>query len=237
MSALVCELERRHPNTRCRRSATGNRSSYKNNRPEAHSRESRMAFDKRKNVHQWEMSVVRKVVHRHRRRARSLMRDDVDDLCQECMVHWLEVRNRVRPQPGRPPAAFLARIVRNRLGDLIRQYETAKRAGDLDALSLDAPLATREGDATLHELIDDRSHCTGEIRRTRGLQDMRIDLQRAIARLAPHQIYLCGLLSEAGLSVPEVAMKLGIPRDVLYDELKRIRAVFAEVGLGDYLDE
>lgn len=196
-----------------------------------------MAFDKRKNVYQWEMAVVRRVVRRHRRRARSLMRDDLDDLCQECMLHWFEVQELFRPQAGRPPEAYLARVVRNRLGDLIREYESAKRAGDLDAVSLDAPLTHGNDATTLHEVIDDRSHCASDVRRTRGLQDMRIDLRRAIARLAPHQIYLCGLLAESGLSAPQAALKLGIPRDVLYDELKRIRAVFAEVGLGDYLDE
>ena len=98
-------------------------------------------------------------------------------------------------------------------------------------------IAAGENAATLHDLIDDRSHCTHDVRRTRGLQDMRIDLRRAMARLAPHQIYLCGLLAEADLSAADVALKLGIPRGVLYRELQRIRAVFAEVGLGDYLDE
>ena len=196
-----------------------------------------MAFDKKKGLHKWEMVVVRKVVMQQRRRARSLMRDDIDDLCQECMTHWVEVRQQFRPHAGRPPIAYLAQVVRNRLGDLIREYETGVRSGDLDAISLDAPLAEGENAATLHDLIDDRSHCTHDVRRTRGLQDMRIDLRRAMARLAPHQIYLCGLLAEADLSAADVALKLGIPRGVLYRELQRIRAVFAEVGLGDYLDE
>ena len=185
-----------------------------------------MAFDKKKGLHKWEMVVVRKVVMQHRRRARSLMRDDIDDLCQECMTHWVEVRQQFRPHAGRPPIAYLAQVVRNRLGDLIREYETGVRSGDLDAISLDAPLAEGENAATLHDLIDDRSHCTHDVRRTRGLQDM-----------APHQVYLCGLLAEADLSAADVALKLGIPRGVLYRELQRIRAVFAEVGLGDYLDE
>jgi len=66
---------------------------------------------------------------------------------------------------------------------------------------------------------------------------MRIYLRRAIARLAHHQIYLRGLLAEADLSASDVALKLGIPRGVLYIELQQIHSVLAEVGLGDYLDE
>ena len=196
---------------------------------------SSMALDKAQCIHRWEMAVVRKVVNRHRWRIRSLRREEVDDLCQECMTHWFEVRERFRPHAGRPPRAYLAQVVRNRLTDLIRQYETAKRVGELDALSLDAPLGDEEGAPTLHDLIADRVHCSGDARRTRSIQDMRIDMMQAMTRLEPRQIYLCGLLSEGGLSVSEAAVRLGMPRSTLYEELKRIRTVFADAGLDDYL--
>jgi predicted DNA-binding protein YlxM (UPF0122 family) len=46
---------------------------------------------------------------------------------------------------------------------------------------------------------------------------------------------LCLLLGEEGLSIKEAAEQLQIPRGTLYEEIKRIRKVFADHGLGDYL--
>ena len=43
------------------------------------------------------------------------------------------------------------------------------------------------------------------------------------------------MLGEEGLSVKEVAEQLRIPRGTLYEEIKRIRKVFADHGLDDYL--
>ena len=96
--------------------------------------------------------------------------------------------------------------------------------GNPDHLTAEAVRAMNEADVIL---LPDKGAAKSDL----------IDLRRAMARLAPHQIYLCGLLAEADLSAADVALKLGIPRGVLYRELQRIRAVFAEVGLGDYLDE
>jgi len=46
-------------------------------------------------------------------------------------------------------------------------------------------------------------------------------------RLTPLQKQLCQLLGEEGLNVQDVSRKLRVPRATIYDELKRIRKVFA----------
>jgi RNA polymerase sigma-70 factor (ECF subfamily) len=43
------------------------------------------------------------------------------------------------------------------------------------------------------------------------------------------------LLGEEGLSIKEAAERLRIPRGTLYEEIKRIRKIFAEHGLEGYL--
>ena len=53
-------------------------------------------------------------------------------------------------------------------------------------------------------------------------------------KLTPRQRRLCALLGEEGLSIKEAAARLRIPRGTLYEEIKRIRKVFADHGLGDY---
>jgi DNA-directed RNA polymerase specialized sigma24 family protein len=65
----------------------------------------------------------------------------------------------------------------------------------------------------------------------------RIDIGRALARLTPVQRQLCQMLGEEGLTIKEAAERLRIPRGTLYEEIKRIRRVFADQGLGDYLKE
>lgn len=65
--------------------------------------------------------------------------------------------------------------------------------------------------------------------------DLRIDVAKALQRLTPRQRRVCAMLGEEGLSVKEAAARLGIPRGTLYEELKRIRQVFAEHGLAAYL--
>jgi RNA polymerase sigma-70 factor (ECF subfamily) len=56
-----------------------------------------------------------------------------------------------------------------------------------------------------------------------------------MSRLTPEQRRLCELLGEQGLSIKEAAEKLRIPRATLYEEIRRIRRIFALYGLDDYL--
>ena len=55
------------------------------------------------------------------------------------------------------------------------------------------------------------------------------------ARIAQQR--LCQLLGEEGLSIKEAAERLRIPRGTLYEEIKRIRRIFDQQGLGNYLKD
>jgi len=133
--------------------------------------------------------------------------------------------------------AYMAQVIRNKLTDLIREQAAEKRAGDLDALSLDATVDGSDDGATLAELLaaSDAMYPgeAGGVDR----QHVRIDVGRALTRLTPAQRRLCLMLGEEGLSIKEAAERLRIPRGTLYEEIKRIRKVFADHGLGDYLKE
>jgi RNA polymerase sigma-70 factor (ECF subfamily) len=58
-----------------------------------------------------------------------------------------------------------------------------------------------------------------------------------MALLTPAQQRLCQLLGEEGLSIKEAAERLRIPRGTLYEEIKRIRRIFDQQGLGNYLKD
>jgi|GEM_PF-1760608 len=100
-----------------------------------------MALKHGEELQRWEIAVAKKLVGEFRRRSRSLAREEFDDLLQECMAHWLEVRRKLDPDREGPPIAYMARVIRNKLTDLLRERSAAKRARDFDTVSLVAALA------------------------------------------------------------------------------------------------
>lgn len=196
-----------------------------------------MALKNGKELQQWEIAVAKKLIGEFRRRSRSPEREEFDDLLQECLMHWIEVRRKLRPDSEGPPIAYMAKVVRNKLTDLFRERDAAKRAGDYDALSLDAPTGESDEAPTIADLLDAaRGH---ELAGGRSVDrnDARIDIAKALLRLTPRQRRLCRLLGEEGMSIKEAAEHLGMPRGTLYEEIKRIRQIFADQGLGGYLDQ
>jgi len=193
-----------------------------------------MAFGYGNGIQQWEIAVAKKLVGEFRRRSRRLEREEFDDLLQDCLTHWVEVRARLTPSADDPPIAYMARVLRNKLTDLIREQGATKRGGDLDTVSLDAAVGDDDDALTFADLIDlATSGATGEAAIGED-RDARIDIARAMKKLTLRQRRVCALLGEEGLSIKEAAVRLRIPRGTLYEEIKRIRKVFADHGLGDY---
>jgi RNA polymerase sigma factor (sigma-70 family) len=183
----------------------------------------------------WEIAVAKKLVNEFRRRSRILVRDEFDDLVQDCLLHWIGVRRRIAPDPDNPPVGYMAQVLRNKLTDLMREQGTEKRAGDLGMVSLDATVDGSEDGMTLAESLDASESAHSGEDGTTHRHHIRMDLLRALARLTPAQQRLCLMLGEEGLSIKEAAERLRIPRGTLYEEIKRIRQVFADFGLDDYL--
>ena len=188
-----------------------------------------------KGLQQWEIAVTKKLVGEFRRRSRSLAREEFDDLVQECLAHWIVVRRKLEPAPGAPPTGYMAQVIRNKLTDLIREQAAEKRAGEQDALSLDAALDGTGDGLTLADLLADDESAQQDEAGAVDRHHARIDIGRALARLTPVQRQLCQMLGAEGLTIQEAAERLRIPRGTLYEEIKRIRRVFADQGLGDYL--
>ncbi len=188
-----------------------------------------------KGLQQWEIAVTKKLVGEFRRRSRSLAREEFDDLVQECLAHWIVVRRKLEPDPGAPPTGYMAQVIRNKLTDLIREQAAEKRAGEQEALSLDAALDGTGDGLTLADLLADDESAQQDEAGAVDRHHARIDIGRALALLTPIQRQLCRMLGEEGLSIKEAAERLRIPRGTLYEEIKRIRRVFADRRLGDYL--
>jgi RNA polymerase sigma factor (sigma-70 family) len=194
-----------------------------------------MALKQAVGLQKWEIAVTNKLVGEFRRRSRILGREEFDDLAQDCLLHWIGVRRKLAPDPDKPPVGYMARVLHNKLTDLVREQGAEKRAGDLGTTSLDAAVDGSELGTTLADLLEASGSTLAGSRDETHRHHVRIDLLRARAQLTPSQQHLCVMLGEQGLSVKEAAEHLRIPRATLYEGIRRIRKVFADQGLHGYL--
>ncbi len=117
---------------------------------------------------------------------------------QECLAHWIVVRRKLAPDPDAPPVGYMAQVIRNKLTDLIREREADKRAGEQEALSLDAALDGSDDGLTLADLLAEEESAQQDEAGAVDRHHARIDIGRALARLTPVQRQLCQMLGEGG---------------------------------------
>ena len=188
-------------------------------------------------LEEWEIAVTKKIVAECRRRFRILAREEFEDVQQECLLHWIQVRRGLVPTGDGPPVAYMSQVLRNKLTDWVREQSADKRGGEQGLLSLDATVDGSDDGLTLAELLADSATADSGDAVGGGRHHAVIDVARALEQLTPIQRRLCMMLGEEGLSVKEAAERLRIPRGTLYDEIKRIRQSFSDQGLSDYLKE
>jgi RNA polymerase sigma-70 factor (ECF subfamily) len=124
-------------------------------------------------------------------------------------------------------------VVRHYLLDITRRAAAKKRKGERSMASLNEPIIreTEESDdLTLEETVPDKTSAT----RLAWLP-LQIDLATVLTRLTPQQQAICRLLTE-GETVTVISRSLKVPRTTLYDEIKRVRRIFRDAGLKDYLE-
>jgi RNA polymerase sigma-70 factor (ECF subfamily) len=90
-------------------------------------------------------------------------------------------------------------------------------------MSLDQPLPDQQ--ATLEDLIPAPENYD---------LFLRLDLERTMAKLSVLQKQI-GLFLRQGYSVTEIARELGKGRATIYDEISRMKKIFCDEGLDEYL--
>lgn len=183
---------------------------------------------------EWEIAVAQKLVNECQKRWSCLEREGFEDLLQECLIHWYFVRDNYDPKREASQKTFMGRIIRNKLTDLVRERKADKRKLGHLAVSLDEPFGEEEDSTALIDQIDEQNVKSSFPNLLVDIQ-LKIDLSRALRGLTPKQRKLCNLLGEKGLTVKEASEYLKTPRSTIYEELKRIRAIFRKENLADYL--
>jgi len=178
----------------------------------------------------WELAVAKKVIGDYRKKYKCLEREGFDDLLQECLIHWLDVRDRYDPGRGASKKTYMAGVVGNVLGQIAIKAKTDKRKTIYESVSLDEPLSDEADAPTLKDKIPQSNDALPQIN-----SELKIELSKAYQKLTPQQQELCKLLGEEGMSINEACKHFGKHRSNIYRDVLRIRKLFEEEGLKDYL--
>lgn len=178
----------------------------------------------------WEIAVTKRLINDYRKKWKCLEREDADDLMQECLMRWFEVRDTYDADREASKKTFLSRIVRNRLINIVEKATSEKRKTIYESVSLDEPVSNDEDAPTLKDQIADRQDSPPQFK-----AGLKIELSEAFQKLTPQQKELCRLLGEEGLSINEACKSFSKHRSNVYRDVLRIREIFENEGLREYL--
>lgn len=180
----------------------------------------------------WEIAVATKLIREFQEKWTCLKREALDDMLQECLIHWFLVKDKYDPTMQASQKTFMARAIRGKLKDLVKERERQKRKGFYHSVSLYEPLGNDKNAPTLIEKIAESENYSSNLF---PQADLKIDLLEAFRKLTDQQKMICRLLGEQGLTPTEASRHLNMKRSTVYDELKRIRKIFLQEGLDEYL--
>lgn len=164
------------------------------------------------------------------KRINTLQREGFDDLLQECLTHWYFVRSRYDDAKSATRKTFMKHVFENKILDLLEQRLSVKRRAGYQSVSLDELVDGLDENSYPDELAFEDQNFEEVLR-----SDVGRVLKRAMEKLSGRQRELCRLIKVEGLNMKQVSQKMKIPRGTLFEEVLRIRDVFRNEGLKDYL--
>jgi len=181
----------------------------------------------------WEIGVAKNVIERFRKQWKCLELEGFDDLLQECLTYWHFSKDDYDPSAGANIRTFMSRVLEHKLQRLVAKLTAHKRKVSSNCVSLNESISDEEDSPTY---LDQLPENAGHISNLHISSDLKIDLSKSIQKLTPKQQELCRLLGEEGLNIKEASEALKIPRGTLYEDIKRIKAIFQQEKLNEYLD-
>ena len=161
---------------------------------------------------------------------------DREDIEQELILDLLRRLPKYNPKRAQLNT-FIARVVEHRLASLIE----AQKAGIRDYRRCRCSLNERfeDADGRSVERVDtfdqeDYLLRTGaQSRPSEELNRLAIDVATVLETLPPELRELCRRLKAE--TVTEISRDTGVPRGTIYESIKKLREIFKDVGLRNYL--
>lgn len=170
----------------------------------------------------WEVAIARKLCAEFSARYPWAKGMEVDDLIQQCLLHWYVVRGGYSSDKGASRQTYMGKVLRHLLVDLIAHQMTDRRKAHHLAVSLEQSVG-EEAEGGLDVIADEAD------------LSLRPDLEKTLTALSPLQRRICRLLA-LGYTAVEVSGRLNKHRSAIYRELGQIKRVFQEHGLRDHLE-
>ena len=172
---------------------------------------------------------IRQVVDAYLRLHAPIPGYDADDLYQEGRISWLRAKHTYRTDGGAARSTYIGSVVQNRLVDLSRATQAARRWSPRGTLSLDATIRG-DGDPLADLLPDNRPTPDEEAER----REIAERLARVRSRLPRRQR---DVLDALGEDRPRTALArdLGVARDTVYADIAAIQRACRDAGLDDFL--
>lgn len=161
---------------------------------------------------------------------------DLEDLEQELILDLLRrlpMYNPARAQRN----TFIARVVEHKIATIIESQKAGMRDYRLCRWSLNDRLEDEEGGSVERmETINQEDYLLRTGKLSRPLDELRaltIDVRRAMEQLPPELRELCRCLMSDTFT--RISRETGIPRGTIYEFIKKLRVIFEDAGLRDYL--
>jgi len=173
--------------------------------------------------YEWEVAIAKKYVRQFRSTNRCLERDFEDDLVDECLKHWFFLRDTVKPEAEEKRRAYMVRIVKNKLIDIVRSRCAEKRHEFYQAVPIDDFLedSLASPQQSPAEAID--------------LAELKSQLNRAFQKLNLQQKQIYEAIYDGQLTITQISARLNLHRSTVYDAIKSIREIFEREGLKTFL--
>lgn len=161
---------------------------------------------------------------------------DRADLEQELildLLHRLPKYDRNRAQRN----TFIARVVEHKIANLIKAQKAGIRDYRRCRCSLNDRFEDKDGRSVerIDILYQERNgpHTGTQSRSPDELRFLAIDMGFVLETLPPELRHLCHRLAKE--TVSEISRRTNVPRATLYESIKKLRKIFKDAGLKDYL--
>jgi len=181
----------------------------------------------------WEIAIATKLVKDFQSSSKWFQLEDVEDLLQECLTHWFFTKEKYDSRNEASIQTFMSKVVRNKLKDLARERKADKRKASCQAISLDKPIDPYEDSPSLIDTIESDG-LSEPPQNSFNAICARLDLMKVREKLSLRQKQLFDVLQDS--KIQEASRILGILPSTIYEELKRMRAIFEKERLKDYLE-
>lgn len=161
---------------------------------------------------------------------------DREDLEQEMLLDLLHRLPKYDPDRAQRNT-FIARVVEHKVANIIEARKAGMRDYRRCRCSLNDQREDKDGNCLERmESIDQEDYMNRTGRLSRSVADtgrLTIDVHKFMDRLPPDLRELCVRLATD--TVMEISHETGVPRGTIYESIKKLRSIFKDAGLGEYL--